>query len=249
MDRRDEGGFTLMELIIVVALIAIVAALAIPNLLAAKSNANETAAISTLRNLVSAQSQVSVAGQIDSDTDGKGEFGTFVELTGTVPPRRGYTASGGGAPSSVDFSKVAPEAISPPIVSATLAGVNANGFVVKAGYSFKIFLPDSGAVAGFAYESGPAPGVTVAGGTGKFGVDLSETFWCAYAQPQLLGQTGVRRFFTYQRGDILQSANDTARAQGTSALDANSAFLGNGATSAVAVASTGQDGDRWRVMN
>ncbi|MHC4409440.1 MAG: prepilin-type N-terminal cleavage/methylation domain-containing protein, partial [Planctomycetota bacterium] len=43
-------GFTLIELMIVIAILAIIAAIAIPNLLAARLNANETAAIATLRN-------------------------------------------------------------------------------------------------------------------------------------------------------------------------------------------------------
>lgn len=42
-------GFTLVEIMIVVAIIALIAAIAIPNLLRARHNANETAAIGTTR--------------------------------------------------------------------------------------------------------------------------------------------------------------------------------------------------------
>ena len=50
-------GFTLIELMIVIAIIAIIAAIAIPNLLAARLSTNETSAIATLRNVISAQAQ------------------------------------------------------------------------------------------------------------------------------------------------------------------------------------------------
>src|SRR5213076_2732362 len=54
---RRNSCFTLIELMIVIAIIAIIAAIAIPNLLAARLSANETAAIATLRNIISAQAQ------------------------------------------------------------------------------------------------------------------------------------------------------------------------------------------------
>jgi len=47
-------GFTLVEIMIVVAIIALLAAIAIPNLLRARLNANESAAIATLKTLSSA---------------------------------------------------------------------------------------------------------------------------------------------------------------------------------------------------
>ena len=50
-------GFTLIELMIVVAIIAIIAAIAIPNLLESKKAANEASAISALRNFSSCQAQ------------------------------------------------------------------------------------------------------------------------------------------------------------------------------------------------
>ncbi len=50
--RHRAGGFTLVEIMIVVAIIALIAAIAIPNLLRARHNANETAAIGNLKTLV-----------------------------------------------------------------------------------------------------------------------------------------------------------------------------------------------------
>jgi len=47
MKTQRNKGFTLIELMIVIAIIAIIAAIAIPNLLAAKASAHETSAKSS----------------------------------------------------------------------------------------------------------------------------------------------------------------------------------------------------------
>lgn len=55
--RHRAGGFTLVEIMIVVAIIALIAAIAIPNLLRARHNANEGAAIGNMHTVVSAIEQ------------------------------------------------------------------------------------------------------------------------------------------------------------------------------------------------
>jgi prepilin-type N-terminal cleavage/methylation domain-containing protein len=60
VDVRRQAGFSLIELLIVVAIILVIAAMAIPNFLRSKMSANEASAVSSLRTINTAETTYSI---------------------------------------------------------------------------------------------------------------------------------------------------------------------------------------------
>ncbi len=60
MRNTKQAGFSLIELLIVVAIILIIAAIALPNLLIARMSANEASAVQSLRTIQSAETAYAI---------------------------------------------------------------------------------------------------------------------------------------------------------------------------------------------
>src|SRR5688572_23601544 len=79
-EARRWGGLAVLSFL----LLSIGAAVAIPEFGCATMASNPTAAIATLRTLVSAQARFQAFAGCDLDGDGTGEYGTFAEMTAAI---------------------------------------------------------------------------------------------------------------------------------------------------------------------
>ena len=201
MGRESTGGFSLIELMIVIAVIVVVAAIAIPSLLRSEMGANETSAIATLKALVTAQNQFRLARIVDQDTDGRGEYGLLQELAGDEIPRGGTVALGSGA-----------------FITSSL-GVTSNGRPSRSGYLFQMYLPTGSSGALRETDGAASPNSNYA--------DFQESAWTCYAWPERAGYSGTKVFIVNEQGQVMGSNNEGSSQSygGTSYPRANAAYV------------------------
>jgi type IV pilus assembly protein PilA len=149
--EKDEEGFTLIELMVVVLIIAILLAIAIPTFLGARERANDRAAQSSLRNALTAAKTIYTDEQDYNQAD--------KDKLKTVEPSLSYQTS--AVTTASDFKTVS---------VATLSNYWGGAAMSKSGTCFQI-LDASGAGGGTTYGKSASPCI---GSTSTSAVSLTK---------------------------------------------------------------------------
>jgi len=141
---KKQKGFSLIELLIVVAIILIIAAIAIPNLLRAKISANEASAVGSMRSIVTAEISYNTANWSNGTT----QIGFSNTLAALGPGTAGNQCNPPTSTSTCYLDFV--------LASAAVAGS------AKSGYYFTYAPVTTGGInTGFTVAGAPAtPGIT-----------------------------------------------------------------------------------------
>lgn len=205
-------AFTLIELMIVIAIIAIIAAIAIPNLLESRVTANEAAAGTSLKSgIFPAEVQFQGGGYQDADVDNVGEYGHLVDLTGA----RATT----GVPLGSLKLLQGPLASGPNRTVAPGMLLTGNGYFYQGTTAAGAAAPD-----GVVMEGNPLAGMPFAAGF-QFTQQSPERAFAVACVPQKYSDTGRRVFLIDNSGQLHSPAafvNLTAWFPGDPSITANS---------------------------
>jgi prepilin-type N-terminal cleavage/methylation domain-containing protein len=177
VDRSPKRGFTLIELMIVIAIIAIIAAIAIPGLLSANRAANERNAATSMKTLTSAEADFRAN---DRDWNHVNDFWTGdVKGLYTMTSAAGTPGAAGGtadpAIKLIELSIASADG-DPNLVTAGGENMALSSFAVpsaKAGYWYQALILD-GALAGsgestYKLDTAGTPAMGSCHNTSKFG--------------------------------------------------------------------------------
>ncbi|MHC4816784.1 MAG: hypothetical protein ACYTF8_01815, partial [Planctomycetota bacterium] len=197
--------------------LTMLAAIAIPSLHAARLDANESAAIASLRSIHTAEETFRTSVMRDADGDGEGEYAFIGELLGH--PRPGEEQTRGHR--------------------ALMSGqwMRRKGDFIRGGYRFRAYLPaEDGSPIG--EDAKPRRIKRVDG-------DLAETVLVVLAWPVSRGITGERAFYLDSSGRIYACRDGGYTKDSAPAPDVLSSQNGNLASRPLRAGEMARDGNRW----